>query len=233
MRQLPRWLTAWNAAGHTDALAGRVWTRLLPDEAAYLRFAGPDDVTWRVGQRGHRLSRTRSGGRRTSREFYDELRRGPFVDELTLDVALPRHGGARPGPGRGDRHARGRLSATDIIGHTYGPDSQEIMDQLLRLDRMLGRLFDAAEAQAGRDRVAFGLSADHGSMPLVEVLKARGLDAKRRDSPAEIANAVRQALAARFPSAGELVKPATCRSLPGPGRDRPPGPVARGRVRRS
>jgi hypothetical protein len=66
-------------------------------------------------------------------------------------------------------------------------------------------LFDAAETQAGRDRVVFGLSSDHGSMPLVEVLKAKGLDAKRV-TPAEIETPVRKALEARFPNAGNLIE---------------------------
>jgi hypothetical protein len=42
-------------------------------------------------------------------------------------------------------------------------------------------------------------------MPLVEVLKAKGIDA-RRVSPEVIREAVNKALAARFPQAGELVK---------------------------
>jgi predicted AlkP superfamily pyrophosphatase or phosphodiesterase len=204
MRQLPRWLSAWNAAGHLDALVGRVWTRLLPDEAPYLRFAGPDDVRGEWDNVDtvfpHRIR-----GQAHSRDFYDELRRGPFIDELTLDVALQAMKAHDLGRDEAPDILAVGMSATDIVGHTYGPDSQEIMDQLLRLDRVLARLFDAAEAQAGRDRVVFGLSADHGSMPLVEVLKARGLDAKRI-TPAEIVNPVRQALAARFPNAGDLVK---------------------------
>ena len=44
MPALPPWLDAWNAAGRANALAGRSWTRLLPDEAPYLKHAGPDDV---------------------------------------------------------------------------------------------------------------------------------------------------------------------------------------------
>ena len=44
MRALPPWLEAWNREGEVDALRGREWTRLLPDEALYRRYAGPDDV---------------------------------------------------------------------------------------------------------------------------------------------------------------------------------------------
>ena len=96
------------------------------------------------------------------------------------------------------------FSATDVIGHTYGPDSQEQMDNLLRLDRTLGRLLDEAERRAGKGRVLVVLSADHGAMPLVEVLKARGIDARRADA-AELSRPVEKALAARFPGATGLI----------------------------
>ena len=38
------------------------------------------------------------------------------------------------------------FSATDNIGHTYGPGSQEAMDQILRLDQTVGRLLDGSRA---------------------------------------------------------------------------------------
>jgi hypothetical protein len=78
------------------------------------------------------------------------------------------------------------------------------MDNLLRLDRTLGSLLDEAERRAGKGRVLVVLSADHGVMPLVEVLKARGVDARRADS-AELYQPVEKALAARFPGATGLV----------------------------
>ncbi len=204
MKQLPHWLIAWNAAGHIDALVGRVWTRLLPDEAPYLRFAGPDDVRGEWDNKDTVFPHTIRGTAR-SPLFYDELRRAPFIDELTLDVAIRAMKAHELGRDEATDILAVGMSATDVVGHTYGPDSQEVMDQVLRLDRMLGRLFEAAEAQAGRDRVVFVLSADHSSMSLVEVLKAKGLEAKRV-TPAEIVTPVRLALAARFPNAGDLIK---------------------------
>jgi predicted AlkP superfamily pyrophosphatase or phosphodiesterase len=204
MRELPAWLRDWNREGHIDALAGRMWTRLLPDEGPYLRFAGPDDVRGEWDNKDtvfpHKIR-----GAAKSKLFYDELRRGPFIDELTLDVALLAMKAHDLGTDESTDILAVGMSATDVVGHTYGPDSQEVMDQLLRLDRLLGRLLEAAEARAGTGRVLFGLSADHGSMPLVEVLKTKGVDA-RRVSPSQITNAVKRALAARFPEAGELVK---------------------------
>jgi predicted AlkP superfamily pyrophosphatase or phosphodiesterase len=203
MRALPPWLQAWNAAGHVSGLAGRAWTRILPDEAEYLRLAGPDDVhgEWDNVRTAfpHVISRTAGSG-----EFYDDLRRTPFIDELILDVALEAMRAHDLGTDEASDILAVGFSATDVIGHTFGPDSQEIMDQMLRLDRTLGKLIDAAEARAGRGKVLLVLSADHGSMPLVEVLRARGLDAKRV-KPDAIEGPVRRALEARFPGSGDLI----------------------------
>ena len=70
------------------------------------------------------------------------------------------------------------FSATDSIGHTYGSGSQEAMDQILRLDQTLGRLFAEVDRRVGTGRTLVVLSADHGSLPLVETLQARGVDAR-------------------------------------------------------
>lgn len=203
MSELPAWLRAWNAAGHVDGLRGAAWTRLLPDVTPYERLAGPDDVRGEWDDRDtvfpHRIR-----GNPPEEAFYDDIRRTPYADALTLDVAL----------GAMNAHELGRddatdvlavgFSATDSIGHTYGADSQEQMDQLLRLDRVLGRLMDEAEARAGRGRVLFGLSADHGAMPLVEVLRQRGVPA-RRVHPDELLRPVQQALQAGFPNGQGLL----------------------------
>lgn len=195
MNALPKWLDAWNRAGHVDALNGQSWTRLLADEAIYRRYAGDDAVQGEWDNVDIVFPHTIRGAPR-SREFYEDLRRTPFADDLTLQVALK----ALEAHGLGDDDAIDILavgfSATDFVGHTYGPDSQEQMDQMLRLDRTLEKLLAAAEARAG-GALLVGLSADHGAMPLVERLKARGLDA-RRVRAGELEQAVLGALDSRF-----------------------------------
>ncbi|MBI3551845.1 MAG: alkaline phosphatase family protein [Elusimicrobia bacterium] len=54
------------------------------------------------------------------------------------------------------------FSATDYIGHRYGPDSAQLHDQLLNLDADLEELFETLDAFVGAGRWDLALTADHG-----------------------------------------------------------------------
>jgi predicted AlkP superfamily pyrophosphatase or phosphodiesterase len=203
LRELPRWLSAWNASGRIDKLNGQTWTRALPDEALYQRYAGPDDVRGEWDNVDTVFPHKVRGGP-ASPEFYDDLRRTPFADELVLEVALLAMQAHDLGSDEATDLLAVGFSATDLVGHTYGSDSQELMDQILRLDRTLGALIDAVEKRTGPDGLLLGLSADHGALPLVELLQQRGVPARRAE-PRELEEPVRQALAVRFPGANDLI----------------------------
>jgi predicted AlkP superfamily pyrophosphatase or phosphodiesterase len=197
MQKAPAWLDAINDRKIPDSYASKQWTRLLPDEALYLKHAGPDAVTNENDQKDNVFPHV-IPGTPGSPAFYDGFRKTPWADDLTLEVAfaaIKAHDlGSDDIP---DLLAVG-LSANDVIGHAYGPDSQEIMDQQLRLDRNLQKLFDAVEAKVGAGRAVFVLSADHSVMPLVESLQKQGV-AARRLAPNAVQTAVNAALEKRFP----------------------------------
>jgi len=202
MREAPNWLTRWNGRHVADEYAGQMWTRLLPDTALYEQYAGPDKVDGEWDRKDtvfpHAIR-----GKPPERLFYDDLRRTPFADEMTLAFALETMKAHRLGEDADtDIFAIG-FSATDVVGHTYGPDSQESMDQLLRLDSVLERLFKEIDSRVGLQNTLIVLTADHGSLPLVENLQAKGIDAQRA-SPAVLQNAVRQALEQRFPGVANM-----------------------------
>lgn len=203
MKEPPSWLQAFNARGLPSVYAAGGWTKLLTDESVYTRFAGDDAVATEGDLKNITFPHTLAGAP-GSAAFHDQFRYTPFADNLTLDMALAAM--AEHGMGvdeTADVLAVG-FSATDYIGHAYGPESHEIMDQMLRLDLAIARLIEAAEARVGRDRALFVLSADHGVMPLVESLQKRGIAAKRV-VPAELRAAVTRALADRFPGREDLL----------------------------
>lgn len=58
------------------------------------------------------------------------------------------------------------LSSTDAVGHRYGPDSRELHDQIVRLDRSLGKFLDSLFVLRDSTRIVIALTADHGVSPL-------------------------------------------------------------------
>jgi len=201
--EAPPWLVKWNSRHLANQYAGKRWTRLLAEEDLYEKYAGADanEAEWDGKDTvfPHAIR-----GNPPDRLYYDDFRRTPFADEVTLSVALEAMKAHQLGQDSNtDVFAIG-FSATDIVGHTYGVDSQETMDQLLRLDLVLGKLFQEIDDKVGLANTLVVLSSDHGSLPLVENLRGKGIEA-RRASPAVLENAVRKAFEQRFPGVGGLI----------------------------
>ena len=88
--------------------------------------------------------------------FYSLLGVLPALDELTLDFTKALVVAEGLGHGPGTDYLAVSFSATDYVGHLFGPSSLEAEDNLLRLDRVLAHLFAFLDAQLGRangDRV--------------------------------------------------------------------------------
>lgn len=106
----------------------------------------------------------------------------PFANDMLLDFAMrmvETEGlGTRSDP---DLLFVG-ISSPDYLGHYYGPDSREVAEAAVLLDRSLERFLSALDAKF-RDRLLVTLTADHGvqSMPEIARLKDPKVDAGRID----------------------------------------------------
>ena len=164
---LPSWVQAFNAERGWMSLAGGMWDLLLPASA----YPEPDSVA--AEAQGGRFmfpyhAPTDAGA--LSKIFFGT----PMMDSLTLALALRGVTAKELGAGRGRTDLLAvSLNATDAIGHAYGPDSREIHDQILRLDRSLGAFFDSLFVLRDPRRVTIVLTADHGMSPLPEVHSGR------------------------------------------------------------
>ncbi len=203
MKTAPAWLDALNERRVPDSYAGKRWTKRLADDGVYRAHAGEDKVATEADTIDTTFPHA-VGGTPGSPALYDSFRRTPFADELTLEVALAAMKAHELGTDETTDILAIGFSATDLIGHSFGPDSHEIMDQMLRLDLTLQRLFDAIEARVGLGKSVFVLSADHAVMPLVESLQKQGV-AARRVLPADLQTAGMAALEKRFPGGKDLV----------------------------
>src|SRR5437867_3992803 len=151
---LPSWVQAFNARRLPFKAANTIWALLLPDSA----YKESDNEAWENGGTNvvfpHRLPAD-------SVLAAAAVAGVPAMDSLTLLFALDGFEALRLGR-RGTDLLAVSLSVTDYIGHAFGPDSREIHDQVLRLDRALGWFLKRLLARVGRDNVVVVLTADHG-----------------------------------------------------------------------
>ena len=187
-KEAPSWLTQWNRLRLPDQYAGKKWHRLLESEELYKKYAGLDAINGEWDRQDTMFPHAIRGNPPDNR-YYDDFRRTPFADEVTLSIALEAMTQHQLGQDEHTDIFAVGFSATDVIGHTYGPESQEVMDQMLRLDSLLGKLFAQIDATVGLANTLVVLSADHGALPLVENLQKQGVNA-RRASPAILRDAV-------------------------------------------
>ncbi len=166
---------AWARANPVTAAYGRTWDRLLPP-AAYL-FS--DDLPGEVEPaRLPKMLASPSGT--PDNTFVTLWERSPYSDAAT--GALARHlvRALKLGQSATGTDVLGvSFSATDLVGHAYGPKSHEVQDTLARLDVTLGELLDTLDAEVGRDHYVVALSADHGVAPIPEQSTAAALQAGR------------------------------------------------------
>jgi len=107
----------------------------------------------------------------------DGFHDSPEFDAATLALAAGLVQDMKLGAGPAPDLLAISLSATDYVGHRYGPGGQEMCLQLLSLDRDLAGFFAVLDG-AGID-YAVALSADHGGQDAPERLRLQGIAAER------------------------------------------------------
>lgn len=196
----PAWLRAWDT-GAIERYRDREWA-LSRDRSSYSNVRNAANTNARPDP-GATFPHHVSG--RDARKFITAFRTTPYLDEYTLDFARELIRSERVGQGAFTDYLSISLSATDYIGHTYGPDSLEYEDNLLRLDATLAAFLAYLDKVIGTDRFVVVLSADHGVDDIPEARQAEGFDAGRF-YPKQLLAQVNAALKARLNATEDLVR---------------------------
>jgi predicted AlkP superfamily pyrophosphatase or phosphodiesterase len=166
-------------------------TNELPAWVSELNKSRPGDKFAGVEWMGHKAP-TSAG-----RSLYAELASTPWGNELIQKATLGALAAEKLGTSEKVDLLAVSYSSNDYVGHRYGPDSPEVRDMAIRVDKLIGELLAAAELQVGAGRVLVALTADHGVAPVPETnVQRRMLGGRLSIQP--IRAAVEQALKARF-----------------------------------
>jgi Type I phosphodiesterase / nucleotide pyrophosphatase len=157
---------------------GRTWDRALPgDQYLYEESA--------IGRQRTALATkgfphiVKGNGNQLDGSFSDAWESSPYSDAYLAALAAHAIDSLKLGRGRGIDFLGISFSALDKVGHDFGPQSHEVQDVLIRLDREIGALLDKLDKEVGVGNYTVALTADHGVAPNPEQLKAQGFDAGR------------------------------------------------------
>ncbi|HEU5220390.1 MAG TPA: alkaline phosphatase family protein [Gemmatimonadales bacterium] len=163
---LPDWVNAFNARRLPASYGGKSWDLLLPAS----EYAEPDSVPVEASGRGFMFPHVLPANGDTAAMLLPNY---PFIDEVTADLALAGVTALNLGGGSSTDVLAVSFSATDLVGHRYGPDSREVHDQILRLDRVMGRFIDSLYRLRDSTKIIFAMTGDHGVQPFPELNNGR------------------------------------------------------------
>jgi predicted AlkP superfamily pyrophosphatase or phosphodiesterase len=158
LQTLPQWVQQLNAKKLPDEYMAKSWKTIFPIDT-YIQST-PDSKPYEGALPGggvtfeHRTDTIKNGR-------YGAFRVTPFGNTFTVDMAKA----AIDGEGLGMRGVTDFLavsfSSPDYIGHTFGPNSIEVEDTYLRLDKDLAELLNHLDFRVGKGNYLLFLTADH------------------------------------------------------------------------
>ena len=183
----PAWLTSWNNRKDIDQYKKQKW-ELLEQESNYIYRDTTDNTrgTFRKSIK-EKILASRSNDKNvlasfphsltglSEKDFYDQLFYTPFGDEFTVDFTCYVMEKEKIGQNGTTDMLTLSLSCTDTIGHSYGPDSLEYEDNILRVDQSLSKLFNYIDEKVGLQHTLIVLTGDHGVDSVPEYRELNGL----------------------------------------------------------
>jgi hypothetical protein len=169
----------------------KVWDRTL--DAA--KYTGSDDGAGERAPNGwtrlfpHPLAPTG----KVDTGFHGRWKASPYADEYLGRMASASVDALKLGRGEGVDFLGVSFSSLDSVGHGFGPDSHEVQDMVIRLDRTIGRLLEHIDSAVGRGNYVVGFSSDHGVAPIPEQVPGAGRQPSR-----QVLEAINQALEPHF-----------------------------------
>ncbi len=160
MEELPEWAKRFNDKKVVDSYYKNDWNTLYPINTYTLSTA--DDKSYEGTANGEAKPVFPRNLKQFIGKNYSAVRTTPYGNTLTFDFAKAAIEGYNLGGGKFTDFLAVSFSSPDAIGHTYGPNSIEIEDNYLRLDKELADFFTYLDKKFGKGNYLYFITADHG-----------------------------------------------------------------------
>lgn len=161
MKHLPKWVSDFNKQKLPEQLVKNGWNTLLP--ISQYTESSPDNSAWE-GLLGSAKTPTFPYNNLATdyKAKPGNIRYTPFGNTLTLKLAQAAIQGEQLGADAITDFLAINLASTDYGGHKFGPNSIEVQDIYLRLDRDIAEFLKYLDIHVGKDQYTIFLTADHG-----------------------------------------------------------------------
>ncbi len=180
MKRLPKWVDDFNNKKLPDKFISQEWNLSLkasdysislPDESGY------ESDIFNEGKTSFPHSLKNVEGK----SKYSALISTPFGNQLVLEMAKAAVIHENLGKNSVPDFLAVSFSSTDYIGHAYGPNSVEIEDTYIKLDKQIADLLTVLDKQVGKGNYLLFLTADHGVMESPDYLKKLKINGENVD----------------------------------------------------
>ncbi|NQX52281.1 alkaline phosphatase PafA [Pedobacter panaciterrae] len=161
MTQLPSWVVDYNKLKMADKYFEKNWNTLYPIET--YDQSTSDNKEYEGKSRGEQTPTFPHPFKLYAGKNYEMIKSSPYGNTMTLELAKLAINSEHLGEGSSTDFLAVSCSATDYVGHQYGPNSIEAEDTYLRLDKDLEQFFNYLDTKIGKGNYLVFLSADHGA----------------------------------------------------------------------
>ncbi|MDY0140279.1 MAG: alkaline phosphatase family protein [Bacteroidales bacterium] len=161
MDKLPNWVNDINAKNMPEEYLGREWTQML--EIDKYNEVLPDSSEYEFGIDGvYKVFPYIYSNIRKTLPDYELMYLIPEGNTHTTDMAVASIYNENLGQDENTDFLFVNYTVSENIGRLYGPQSIEVQDLFLRLDKDIGHLIDVIEEKVGKNNVLIYLTSNHG-----------------------------------------------------------------------
>lgn len=175
MTALPKWVNDFNGRKLPEQYLSQSWTTLLAADQYTESLAdnSPYEGLWKGEAQPvfpHNLPALKDQNGKLGM-----IRSTPYGNSLTRDFAQALIIGENLGKGKYTDLLAVSFSSPDYIGHMFGPQSVEVEDCYLRLDKELAEFLKFIDNWVGKNNALVFLTADHGAVENPQFLMDAGI----------------------------------------------------------
>jgi predicted AlkP superfamily pyrophosphatase or phosphodiesterase len=161
MQQLPNWVNDFNAQRLPNKYFEQDWNTLYPIET--YTESTIDVKPYERLFKGEKTSSFPHLFKQYANKNYSMMASMPQGNSFTLEFAKAAIPAEKLGQTGNTDFLAVSLSSTDYVGHQFGPNSIELEDTYLRLDKDLEDFFNYLDKNIGKGNYLLFLTADHGA----------------------------------------------------------------------